>query len=387
MTDTTTTRGSGARPQGWALLWSASAMALAPQRIILAFLAVSAIMVVGSLFDSVAGEIENVGYGVFEMLSASLIRAAGETAEALLRLDLAGASISFNQGFIATPVALANEAPWRTAALVICLIPVWSILGGAVARAAAMEAARNETTSVPQALAYALSRARALVGAYFLPIGLIALCAALLWIFGVLLLSLPGLNVVGGILYGIALLLGFLLALLTVGLAVGFPLLIPAVAADSADIADAFQRTYAYLIERPFSLLVWGVTLLAQGLVGVFILAVIITLAINWTADLTGAASDNVAGNVRFFAPLPERADLEGTLPLVAGVIGVWERVALAVVGAHAISFFFCASTVVYLRVRQACDGQAIEDVWPRITAIESVRRGDLEAIADTHEA
>jgi len=362
-------------------------MALSPQRIILAFLAVSAIMVVGTLFDSIAGDIEGVGYGVFEMLSASLIRSVGETAEALLRLDLAGASISFQQGVIATPAALLREAPWRAAALLLCLIPIWSVLGGAVARAAALEAARGEIVSVPQALAYALSRARALVGAHLLPIGLIALSAGLIWLFGFLLLSLPGLNVVGGILYGIALLLGFLLALLTIGLAVGFPLLIPAVAADSADIADAFQRTYAYLIERPFTLLVWSVALIAQGLVGVFILAIIVTTAINWTADLTGAASDGVAGNVRFFAPLPERADLEGTLPVVAGAIGVWERVALAVVGAHAISFFFCASTVVYLRVRQACDGQAIEDVWPRITAVESIRRGDLEAITDTHEA
>ena len=65
----------------------------------------------------------------------------------------------------------------------------------------------------------------------------------------------------------------------------------------------------------------------------------------------------------------------------------MWERIALAIVAAHALSFFFSASTVVYLRVRQLCDGQAIEDVWPRITAVEAVRRGDLEAIADTHEA
>ncbi len=373
--------------EGWALLWSASPLALAPQRLVIAFLAASALMVVGSVFDAIVGDVPDLGHGVFETLSGSLIRGVGETAQGLVRLDLPRASRGFVEGMIYAPMALVRLTPWRCALLIAVLLPVWTLFGGAVSRSVVMDAARGRALSVPEAIAYALTRWKSSMGAYVLPFGLIAMCAGLLWVFGTLLLSLPGVDVAGGVLYGAALLIGLALATLTLGLAVGFPLLIPSVAADSADTTDAFQRAYAYLIERPFSLLVWAVALIAQGAAGVFITAIIVTTAINWSAELTGAADAGLAGDARLFAPLPERDGLEGTAGVASGAIGVWERAAMALIGAHALSFFFAASSVVYLRVRRACDGQAIDDVWPRVTAVESVRRGDIEAIADTHDA
>lgn len=372
---------------GWSLLWRASPLALAPQRLLIAFFAAIALMVVGSVFDSIAGDVPDLGHGVFATLSGSLIRGVGATAQGLVRLDLARASNGFAEGMIYAPIALVRLAPWRCVLLLAVLLPVWTLFGGAISRSVVMDAARGHAISVPESIAYALSRSAALLGSYLLPLGLIAMCAGLLWVFGAVLLTLPGVDIAGGVLYGVALLVGLALSLLSLGLAVGFPLLIPAVAADSADITDAFQRAYAYLIERPFSLLVWAVALIAQGAAGVFITAIVVTTAVNWSADLTGAAEAGLAGDARLFAPLQEHDGLEGTAGVAAGAIGVWERAAVALIGAHALSFFFAASSLVYLRVRRACDGQAIEDVWPRITAVESVRRGDMEAIADTHDA
>ncbi len=372
-------------PRGWSLLWSASSLALTPQRLLLGFLAVAAIMGIGTVYDAVAGDLPDLPYGVFETLTGALVRALGETAAGLVTLDLPRASSGFVEGFIYAPTALARVAPWRCALLVLLLLPVWTLLGGAIARSAVMQTARAETTSVPLALAYAISRRSALVGAYVIPLLLVAIGCGLLWLFGFAFMRLPGLDIAGALFYGVALLIGFVTALVTLAFALAFPLLIPAVAADSADAADANQRAYSYLLERPFSLLVWGVALLAQGAVGVFLLAVIVTTALNWTADLTGAS--DIAGDARIFAPLPERAETEGTRAFAAATIGVWERLALALVAAHALSFFFSAASVLYLRVREAADRQAVEDVWPRVTAIESVRRGDLEAIADTHDA
>lgn len=376
------------RPRGgWRLLWSASSLALAPQRIVLAFLLVSALMGVGSIFDAIAGDVEDLGHGVFETLSASVTRGVGETAMGLATLDLPRLSSGFYNGFVFVPAELVRASPWRCALLVAVLLPVWTLGGGAIARSASVEAARGRTLGVAECLGYALSRRWSLLGSYVLPAFLIALGCGLLWLFGVVLLSIPVVNIVGSALYGLALVIGLVTAMVALGLSVGFPLLVPAVAADSADTTDAFQRTYSYLVDRPFSLLIWAIAMLAQGAAGVLITAILVTVAMNWTAGLTGAGADGLASDVRLFTPLVERDGLDGTFAVASGVIGVWERAALGVIGAHALSIFFCASTVIYLRVRAVCDGQAIEDIWPRVTAVESVQRGEIKAIADTHHA
>jgi len=378
--------------EGWAMLWRAPALALGPQRLGAALLGVLGVMGAGSLFDFARGDLEPLGdVGAFRWLTSGLVRGAGQIGEAVVSLRPALAVEGLVNGLFVSPYVLAQQAPWTAAALAVVLIPIWTLALGAVSRSAVMDAARGQTVTLAESVAFAWSRRGALVGAYVIPAITAAVLAGLLWLFGVALLRLPGLDIAGGLLYGVALLFGFFFTLTVLGFAAGFPLLVPAVAGDDADAVDAIQRAYSFIMERPFSYLVWAVALLAQGAAGLFIVTGLLVTAINWTAGIAAPADPVIAGDVPYFGAVPERVGkggdpLGGTAGVAAAAIGLWERAALALAGAFAVSVFACASSLVYLRIRQACDGQSIDDVWPRRSAIDAVRRGELEAIAEDAE-
>jgi hypothetical protein len=375
----------GASRSGWAFLLRGPRLALAPSRLFLAFLASSILMGAGTIFDLARGPIPDPGpeRGLFETFVTGVLIGAGETARGVMTLDPPRALSGVITGFWGTPAALAQVAPWSSAVLALLLLPILVFFGGAIARSAIVEAARDRSITGPQALAFAFTKRGSLVGAFVAPLVAAGVLAGLLWLFGFALLSLPGLNVVGGLLYGVAALLGLLLAFIVFALALGFPLLVPAIAAEASDSVDAVQRAYAYLIDKPARLLLWAAALLVQGAAALFVVTFLIVTGLNWAADLALIGEPAVAGDLRLFRPIPEREELEGSIAIAAAMIGIWERLALLVAGAFALSFFFCASSLVYLRIRRDCDGQAIDDIWPRETVIEKARRGEIERLPD----
>jgi len=375
----------GAPTSGWAFLLRGPRLALAPSRLMLGFLAAAIVMGAGTLFDLARGPIPEPGpgRGLFETLAAGVLLGAGETASGVMTLDPGRALRGVVAGFWGAPSALAEVAPWSSAVLALLLLPILVFFGGAIARSAVVEAARDRSISGAQALAYALTKRGALVGAFVAPLVAAGVLAGLLWLFGLALLSLPGLDVAGGLLYGVAAVLGLLLAVIVFALALGFPLLVPAVAADASDSVDAVQRAYAYLLDKPARLLLWAAALIAQGAAGLFVVTFLLVTALNWAAELTLIGEPAIAGELRLFRPIPERPEVEGSLAVAAAMIGVWERLTLLVAGAFGVSFFFCASSLVYLRIRRDCDGQAIDDIWPRETVLEKARRGEIERLPD----
>jgi hypothetical protein len=371
---------------GWGLLLRGPKLALSPSRLGLGFLCAAFIMGLGTIFDAARGPVDEADLprGVFETFIASVLRGAGDMAEGVMTLNPPQLVSGVVGGFWATPAALAQVAPWSVLVLALLLLPVWCFFGGAIARSAAVEVARNQLISGPRAVAYAFTKRGSLVGCYIVPAFAAAVLAGLLWLFGWALLSLPFLNVVGGLLYGIAAAMGFALALIVFAFALGFPLLIPAVAADASDAVDAVQRGYSYLLDKPARLLLWAVVLLIQGAAALFVLTFVIVTGLNWAAGLALIGEPPIAGELSLFRPVPARPEeIEGSVAIAAGAISVWERVALLIAGAFAVSFFFCASTLVYLRIRRDCDGQAIHDIWPRVTVLEQARRGEIERLPD----
>lgn len=376
----------GPPTSGWGLLLRGPRLALSPSRLGLGFLCAAFIMGIGTIFDAVRGPVDEAELprGVFETFIASVLRGAGDMAEGVVTLNpprFVGGLVS---GFWATPAALAQITPWSVLVLVLLLLPVWCFFGGAISRSAAVEVARNRLISGPSAVAYAFTRRGSLVGCYLVPALVVGVLAGLLWLFGWALLSLPVVNVVGGLFYGLAAAMGFAMAVVVFAFALGFPLLVPAVAADASDAVDAVQRGYAYLLDKPARLLLWAAVLLIQGAAALFVLTFLIVTGLNWAAGLTLIGEPPVAGGLSLFRPAPPRPEeLDASLAIAAGVIGVWERLALLIAGAFALSFFFCASTLVYLRIRKDCDGQAIHDIWPRLTVLEQARRGEIQRLPD----
>ena len=120
-----------------------------------------------------------------------------------------------------------------------------------------VEIATGEKLRLREAIDFALSNWLRLIFSLVLPL-LIAGVLSVLLLVGAFFLMLPWLDVVGGLLYGVALVMGFGVVFLLAGYAGGFSLLVPAVASENCDAADAQQRAYAYVISNPLHLLGYG---------------------------------------------------------------------------------------------------------------------------------
>lgn len=136
------------------------------------------------------------------------------------------------------------------------LLGVWSLIGGAIARIAAFEIARDgERIETKRALAFARKKFWALFGSFLLCAGFFLfffLCNAL----GGALGKLFDWAFIGGPLVALflplALLSGFIMLLILIAGSVGWPLFFPAVAAEGTDSFDAVSRGFSYVYSCPW---------------------------------------------------------------------------------------------------------------------------------------
>jgi hypothetical protein len=226
---------------------------------------------------------------------------------------------------------------------------------------------------------------------------LIAAFLVVLLLVGGWFLMLPWVDLLGGLLYGVALLIGFGVVFLMVGYALGFSLLVPAVACENCDAADAQQRAYAYVLSRPLHLLGYGVILIV-GLVLGFVLASLFAVAL---LNVTGALLDAVTANAAVsgahgFALFDLSPGQTASVPLQthsewsAWLVVFWQTVVVSLVAGYVFANYFGASTIIYMLMRQACDGQDMTEIWqpgvvPGTSALEPVGP-DAEDEAQTEE-
>jgi hypothetical protein len=246
------------------------------------------------------------------------------------------------------------------------LIYVLCIGGGAISRMQATQHSRSVRISVREAVDFSTARWRALLSAVFGPAMFVAALTILLMLMGLILLNIPWLNLIGGLLYGIALLLGLLVALVAVGYAACFPLFIPAVVIENCAGGEAVQRSFAYLLSKTLRFIGY----LAMLVVAMVLGYVIVRLVANLTLDLTA----NIVGTWTFNMSLQGAGSLQGTAIPTIGIswyetsagwfIAMWETIVHDLMIGWIFSGFFSASTMMYLLMRSSCDGQDTRDIW-----------------------
>ncbi len=266
------------------------------------------------------------------------------------------------------------EALWRdhkpfTIVYTLVLLVVLAFGGGALSRMTACEVGLEEKLRGQDGVDFAMDSWRSLLLSLLLPL-LIAAALAGLLVLGGWLLTLPWIDVLGGVLYGLALLAGFGVAFLVIGYALGFSLLVPAVACENCDAPDAQQRVYAYVLGRPLHLLGYGLTGLIGLAIGFVVVSFIASLMLNFTAGLIGVWSDNsaftTAGGASLFNLTGDTTALHVSWhSQVAGwFVSFWRTVIVGLVGGYVFANYFSGSTIVYLLMRRACDGQEITEIW-----------------------
>ncbi len=91
---------------------------------------------------------------------------------------------------------------------------------------------------------------------------------------------------------------------------------------------------------------------------------------LNFTAGLVGVWSDNsaftTAGGASLFNLTGDTTALHVSWhSQVAGwFVSFWRTVIVGLVGGYVFANYFSGSTIVYLLMRRACDGQEITEIW-----------------------
>lgn len=351
----------------WPTLLRAAPMALDPSRLVIGFLCVAIIMGLGSLYDAV---IPTGGVAVFHEMIKGVTAAASAVAAAVVTLEPRLVGLGAER--LGHVWSIAMEHPVSAVILSAVALVVWSVAGGAISRMAISDVSLDRDMGWTKGLGFALARWKDLVVGALGPALLLAVIALLMAVGGFLLLRWPVLNIVGGAIYGLCIAGGLVFVLTAVGLALAHPLIIAAVATESTDGFDAMQRAYAYVLGRTGRLLLYAAILAVYGALAYAAASFVVTSALNFTAGTafawTGAPAPPTpyaGGYDALLTQMPDRGEaLTGTAAVTAGLISVWERVALAMLGGFVISFYFCASSLLYLLVRRVNDDQDIHDVW-----------------------
>jgi len=263
-----------------------------------------------------------------------------------------------------------RAAPWSSLAVAVPALMLFGVIGGAIARSAAVSFVGRGTMSGVEALAFALRRGRGFALVLLAPwmvVGLLwVLTAALGWAG----LSLAYVQVVGAVLSGLALVTGTIMFGLIAAFAVGGAMLPGALACEGTDAIDAVQRVVAYSWARPARLVASFVTLLLVMMaVGAAAGAAAAAIKMIAASTLTVWMPNDEAQYLRFWllrgeAPFTQTIEATGSLRATGRVLAFWGKVPGLLVSGYVLSFVFSGGSVWYLLSRLVCDGQEPEELW-----------------------
>ena len=236
---------------------------------------------------------------------------------------------------------------------------VWAIFGTAISRCVALKLAGEEPLGPIGALAYGSRKwPPAFNSVLFVLIGIAALSVpgALL---GLLMRTAWGLSVAGAV-WPLVLVGAVVLAILAIGVAAGWPLMVASVGVERGDSFQAISTAFSYLYQRPlhyaFCLLVGlAVAVPAIAAAGLFADATS-TLAV-WAASF-GMGPERTANVVDGLSAAGPLADAWGLRAL-----RFWSHGLATLLASFGWGFFWAIATAAYLVLRQDVDGTPLDEV------------------------
>ena len=277
-------------------------------------------------------------------------------------------------------------------------LAIWSLLGGAVCRIVAVQAARDEKISLREALTFGKQKFLSFYTAPLIPVGLSLFIGAFM-IGGGLVGAIPWVGeILAGLLFALALLGGFLIALTIIGAVGGGAMMWPTIAVEGSDAFDAISRSFSYVFAQPWRAVFYAAVTLVYGSVCYLFLRTLVWLLLIATHVFVGVGmfpdrtvDDQVAGKLdamwarpSFASLMPESPaldpihvddadpeDEDAVLPAgsraeyVGGMlIGLFVWLTVGTLYAFLISFFFSGSTLIYSLLRREVDATDLEDIY-----------------------
>ncbi|MFM7098663.1 MAG: hypothetical protein ACKO16_14750 [Gemmataceae bacterium] len=289
------------------------------------------------------------------------------------------------------------------------VIAVWSFFGGAISRIVVVQIARNENIGAFGALKYARENMANFVSApLFCPMIAIFLFLVIM-VFSLLgMIPVLGDIFISGLFWGVFLGLGLIMALVLVGL-LGWPLMVATVSSEGLDSWESFSRGIQYLYSRAWNYISYNLLAVGYGIVVVFFIGFMASFGVylaKWSVASTPfIQSTNRSPEYLFvYAPtsfgwrelLLQGAKVDGENIVVDGkvdqtayrkylgfdsetrskkdslawwniigaiLVAIWLGLFFLLVVGFGYSYYWCASTFIFLLLRKDLDNNEINEL------------------------
>lgn len=257
-----------------------------------------------------------------------------------------------------------------TAFLMLCLlwaIVVWAFAGAVITRIAGVAFARGEQISWNRATSFAWRKWPSYFASPTLPLLGVVLIALVMALFG-LILRIPYVGIpLIAITWPLFLIGGLLMAILLLGLVVGWPLMWSTVSCEGTDSFDALGRSYGYVFGKPLQYLGYGIVALLLGWLGWYVVDIFSGLVVDtteWAVSWGSGRSlmDAVTKTLPTAVETPE--GYTGLDRRSAQLIDFFSNCVRSIPIAFLYSFFWCAATMIYLLLRRDEDQTEIDEIY-----------------------
>ena len=258
---------------------------------------------------------------------------------------------------------LAATPPRAIASIILCGLwaaAVWAFFGAAICRTAAVQLAVEEQVGWGEAMHFAGRKWPAYFAAPLLPVGGVLLMAIPVIILG-LIMRAGGFGILlGGIVWPLALLAGFIMVLLLLGVFFGWPLMWGAISAEGSDSFDALSRSYAYIFQKPLHYLFYAVVAAFVGWLG-WLLVRELAAGVVW---MSYWAAGWGCGEARILSIMGTSGELGGVGWFGAGMIRFWATCVKLLAVGYLFSYFWSASVAIYFLLRRDVDAMEMNEVY-----------------------
>jgi hypothetical protein len=287
--------------------------------------------------------------------------------------------------------------------LIVWLLVVWAFFGGVITRMAVLQLSGKEGGGVREAIAFVKKRYVSYLLSPLVPIALIGFLVFCCMLFGVIhWVPLLG-DFWDGLFWWLPLLAGLVMTLLLVGM-VGYPMMYTTLSTEGSDTFDALSRSYNYVYESPWHYVWYSIVAILYGAVLTLFVVVVGSLTVyfaKWGVSKFPAwGADRSPEYLFIYAPeslgwqklltdgSPAQIDEMGnhTSPdydkymddymwynkAGAGMVSFWVTLVFLMVIGFSYSYFWTASTQIYLLMRKRVDETELDEVYVEEEAPEA---------------
>ena len=295
--------------------------------------------------------------------------------------------------------------------IIVWMLAVWAFFGGIITRIAAVQFGGKDRISLKQAFRFVANRYLSYLLSPLVPLIIIAVIVFIMSLYGaVALIPILGDIVLFGIGFPLIILGGIVIAILLIGL-VGYPMMYTTISTEGSDTFDALSRSYNYVFQAPWQYLWYSIVAVVYGAAVTFLVIVVGCLMVylgKWAVSQPSSAMatsrkpdflfvyspkslgwqelmlkgspaevepgyvvDEKANTIRkdYVPSNPQadkayRDDMTWWNEAGAGMVTFWMVLVFLLMIGFSYSYFWSASTMIYLLMRKKVDEVELDEVY-----------------------